>query len=171
MNKFWIYNIKIILSDYLNLIPNINKNIINNLNIFSRLYFYLIIILILIKKNIKYIYISLLGLIIIIIFYFVKVHAIESDDDMNAIDKNKCSIPNKNNPYMNYVGDTSKIDSCYINDKKINKKILDYTEDSIFNYIYDSYYKNKFDRFFYTKPHNTFMLNHNNIGKWSYKST
>jgi len=89
---------------------------------------------------------------------------------MNAIDKNKCSIPNKNNPYMNYVGDISKIDSCYINDKKINKKILDYTEDSIFNYIYDSYYKNKFDRFFYTKPHNTFMLNHNNIGKWSYKS-
>jgi len=163
MNEFWIYNITIIFSDYLNLIPNINNNIIDNLNIFSRLYFYLIIILIILKKNI---YIPLFGLILIILYFIIYNFIINKYDDSN---KNKCSMPTINNPYMNYIDNINKKNACYINNKQVNKEISDYTNYFIFDYIYDLYYKNKFDRFFYTKPHNTFIKNYNNLGKWSYK--
>ena len=151
MDKFWIYNIDIIYSDYLNLFPNINNDVINNLNILSRLYFYLILLLLVLKKKLLYIIILLIGLLLIVFYYFIIVY---------IRDNNKCHIPNKDNPYMNYMGTISKIDSCYINDKKINELVSEYTNDSIFNYINDRYYKNKFDRYFYTKPHNIYMLNY-----------
>ena len=163
MSKFWIYNIPLIFSDYLNLIPNINNNIIDNLNILSRLYFYLIIILILLKKNI---YIPLFGLILIILYFIIYNFIINKYDDSN---KNKCSMPTINNPYMNYIDNINKKNACNINNKKVNKEISNYTNYYIFDYIYDLYYKNKFDRFFYTKPYNTFIKNYNNLGKGSYK--
>ena len=116
----------------------LSKNKINFLIIYNIIIFSIIVIF---KFNIKYYYIFFTN--ILILFNLTNIN-------------NICYKPTITNPLMNYNSDINKLISCKY-DKNILNKIEKYTDDAIFNKINDLNYKNKFNRFFYTKPNNSFF--------------
>ena len=59
---------------------------------------------------------------------------------------------------MNYNLNINKLKSCKFNTDILNK-IKELTDDPIFDQINDINYKNKFNRYFYNLPNNTY-INH-----------
>ena len=65
----------------------------------------------------------------------------------------KLEMPNINNPFMNYDFNINKKKTSKFNKNLVNK----FTDDPIFKKIPDKYINRKFNRFFYTKPTNTYI--------------
>jgi hypothetical protein len=78
MEKFWLKEPSIITSNYWEIIPNNNMDIIRKLNAITRLLILFLILILLFKKESIYIIIILVFLLIIIIFYYMYI-----SDDIN----------------------------------------------------------------------------------------
>ena len=115
--------------------------LLNNFQFKFLIFYNLLILAILIsfKMNIYYYYYFILNI------FFI-----------NFFIKPKCFEPTKDNPLMNYNKDINKLKSCKYNDKILNK-IDEYIDDPIFENINDLNYKNKFNRYFYNLPVNTYI--------------
>jgi hypothetical protein len=78
MEKFWLKEPSIITSNYWEIIPNNNMDIIRKLNAITRLLILFLILILLFKKESIYIILILVFLLIIIIFYYMYI-----SDDIN----------------------------------------------------------------------------------------
>lgn len=174
---FWTDNINELIKPVL--IPTDYMSFDEKLNALTRLIIFVCIILSLIFQDSRYLLLMILLIIIIFIIYnYQSKYKKDTDTFLNEknldIVQNKiCIKPTKNNPFMNpsITDISSDIDidgACSVSDKKINDKISNFYETTMFQNVDDIYNTQTSSRQFYTVPSTKIPNEQTLFANWLY---
>ena len=175
---FWVHNPKILFANnnYCKVLVNRNMTRIEILNLFTRIFFYLLIAFIVLGASAKYILIPIVGIIIILILYYVnsgkKSGMNEGFNDITEPVNIICTLPTRTNPFMNitmqdWIEDPTRPAACFATPEikaNINEKLqrdLMLNPDNIINTEYGQ-------RQFYTTPSTTIPNDQTAFAMWTY---
>nr|QOI90449.1 hypothetical protein HWQ62_00313 [Pyramimonas orientalis virus] len=153
------------------------------LNSIMRMVLYLSVILYTLKNDIKvFILFIVVGIVTYILFSLDenkekylddKFEYGEYEEDEKELDEmRKCTMPNKDNPFMNvmmneYVDNPKRKKACKIN-KTVDKYIDTYFNEDLYRSIDDIYNKNASERQYYTMPVTEIPNNQDKFAQWLY---
>lgn len=174
---FWTDNINELIKPVL--IPTDYMSFDEKLNALTRLIIFICIILSLIFQDSRYLLLMILLILIIFIIYnYQSKYKKDTDTFLNEknldIVQNKiCIKPTKDNPFMNpniidISSDTDIDGACSISDKKINDKMSDFYETTMFQNVDDIYNTQTSSRQFYTVPSTKIPNDQSLFANWLY---
>jgi len=182
----WTKDYKILYQDknYIKFFPSKDMNKIEQLNALSRFSIYLFILLILFSDNINWLFIPIFILVITIFMesntnfesFYNQNNNMEVILDNPALigtlkkkktKSNKCTMPTKNNPFMNviqsdYMNNPKRKPACNPLDEKVKKEIKKKFSNNLFQNT-DSNNSN-----YYTMPSTTIPNQQNEFALWLY---
>jgi hypothetical protein len=173
-DQFWGEDLKVLIDrERLNeLFPSKTMTRNEKLNSITRLIVYVSIALSMYNNNIKYMYITLIGMGAIL---FMVKNGNEIIEEFNET----CQKPTKNNPFMNvlvsdYPGSSGvykEKDIACSSDDNIKKSIDTNFDDGLYKDTDNLFNKNNSQRQFYTNPSTTIPNDQDSFSKWLYKPT
>lgn len=190
-DKFWYYDLGILfkrdrLSEFY---PSSSHSKEEKLNAIARLSIYIGIILASYRKDLKYLFYSLVGLLVTYQIYQMD----KKDDTKNATgiareivetlenQNGECTIPTADNPfmnptmkdYMNFDEENKIVDrppACNADTPEIKKQIDEKFNNNLYKNIDDIFGKMNSQRQFYTVPSTTIPNKQDEFAKWLYLS-
>jgi hypothetical protein len=171
-DQFWGEDLKVLIDrERLNeLFPSKTMTRNEKLNSITRLIVYISIALSMYNNNIKYMYITLIGMGAIL---FMVKNGNEIIEEFNET----CQKPTKNNPFMNVLVSDYPGSSGVYKEKDIacssdvKKSIETNFDDGLYKDTDNLFNKNNSQRQFYTNPSTTIPNDQDSFSKWLYKST
>ncbi len=166
MEGFYVYNYKVLIDNWFNIIPNKNMSRNELLNSLTRLGLLLIILFYFINSTLSW---YIIPIILILVSLFAGLNEKISKKENKLIDfKKRCRLPTNNNPYMNVL----------VNDAEVNLPACDYDKNLVddkykFNLYQNSndiFDKKNLERQFYTMPVTTIPNDTIEFGNWLYNT-
>jgi hypothetical protein len=166
--SFWLNDITILFKNYNEFYPKKNMTQNEKANSLARLGIYYAILLIILKLDSSWLCISIFFIILSILIGITE----------NFIsNKNKCTKPTKNNPYMNFtlgdhINNPTKPKACKLNDQIRKEELQIFRKNINGNDVlnkFDLYSKNNNDRNFYTMPSTTLVNDQEGFAKFVFK--
>lgn len=89
--------------------------------------------------------------------------------------KQRCSLPTRDNPYMNvlmsdYTEFPNKPKACNINNKDIKRTVKQFSSEQVYQDVEDVFDRNMSDRQFFTNPVTTIPNNQAEFAHWLYNT-
>jgi hypothetical protein len=159
--EIWYKNPYILFKNFKDFFPRKNMNEIQKLNAITRFAIYYAVLIIVLKLDTKWLAVSLCLLILTVFFSYSE--NFEKDD-------NKCTMPTKENPFMNFttgdlINNPNKPGACQ---NVREEQIKMYRSNNIFLDLTDLWGTNISDRNFHTMPSTTIVNNQQDFGKFLY---
>lgn len=191
-DKFWYYDLGILFNRYrlFEFYPTSSHSKEEKLNAIARLSIYTGILLASYKKDLKYLFYSVAGLLITYQIYQVNKKDknidekdIENQETIETLkNQNKeCTLPTLDNPfmnptmkdYMNFDKEHKIVDrppACNTDDPNIKKQIDEHFNNNLYKNVDDIFGKMNSQRQFYTVPSTTIPNKQDEFAKWLYLS-
>ncbi len=170
--KFWILDYKELFKE-IYLFPNKNMTKNQILNSLTRYSILLIILFFFINSNSNWFYFPIGIIIGCLILYLLDFKQQEKDEKQKKnISKNKCQMPNINNPYMNVLMTQSqeRLPACDSRDKEVSELTDKYYKFNLYQNAEDIFDKKNMERQFYTMPSSTIPNDQNEFINYLYKN-
>lgn len=163
-------------------IPDPKMTYIEQLNAAYRFSLYFSLAVLIVKRDVRVLFFAVFVAIFtyVLSFYDEQQHVVKEKltEKLNVrIDrrKNACSLPTKDNPYMNvlmsdYKEFPTRPKACNINNKDVKKAMTEYGSESIYQDMDDVFNRKAGDRQFYTTPVTTIPNSQNEFAHWLYNT-
>ena len=175
--KFWLEDFKVLYKDdeFLKFFPSKKMSTNEQLNALTRFSVYLFFIFILFADDIEW---SLIPVLILVVGVFLS--RVDKFESFYNIGKkkvkeinNKCTKPNKNNPFMNitladYIDNPDKPEACDVTRDDIQNEITDNFRNNLYKNTDDIFGVKSSERQFYTTPVTTIPNKQREFAEWLY---
>lgn len=182
MSKFWMENVSILFDkgSIFKIIPEKDDDINTKLNTIFRFSIYYSMLSYVIYKNNSIFCFPFIVMLITI--YIYKTNGGGGDEDYEdisittetEIDHTNCSLPGKNNPFMNLnmfdINKDKKAACLSYNDDDLKEKIDDIFNDNLILDNTDIYSKNNSQNRYYTMPNTQSANKQSELANWLYKT-
>ncbi len=159
MSEIWYNNPKILLENFLEVLPINNISRGRKINSLARLAIYILLLIVIFRKRTE-----MFGVLIVLIIVSVFLGITENFTSKN-VEIKKCKESTTNNPYMNFTFGDENIPIC---DDESKEKIRSNFENHVVPDKYNIWGKNTNDRNFYTLPNTNIVNDRMALGNWCY---